>query len=276
MIGGLMAGALLAFVVWAAPAASGTQRPIRPVLGDWEGKGPLGLQLSFAFVRTGGGVKVADFALGLPTGCRSEGIETWAAGMVARVEYIAPGTALHGPFPPLGRGQFELILPPTRQQPLPAPFQGTFSSSRRGRLSIESPTRFGCRHTGWPRTLTFALAAAHRVAVTDGVWTGSVGSPAGMSGTVKIRVIDHGRIETDFSTAYACPGPSGGGGTFEIGPLPTTGFLIAANGAIGETKGTEMAWAGRFTANGQISGTFIASACSPAVEAGFTAQRTGP
>lgn len=75
-MGGLMAAALLAFVVWAAPVASGTQRPIRPVLGDWEGKGPLGLRLSFAFVRTGRAVKVADFALGLPTGCRSAGIET--------------------------------------------------------------------------------------------------------------------------------------------------------------------------------------------------------
>jgi hypothetical protein len=94
-------------------------------------------------------------------------------------------------------------------------------------------------------------------------------------GTVKIRVIDHGRIETDFSTAYSCPAPNGGGGSFEIGPLPTTGYLIAANGAIGETEGIEMAWRGRFTANGRISGTF-ASACSPAAPAGFTAQRTGP
>jgi hypothetical protein len=96
-----------------------------------------------------------------------------------------------------------------------------------------------------------------------------------MSGTVQIRVIDHGRIETDFSTTYSCPPPNGGGGTFEIGPLPSTGYPIAANGAVGDTEGTQTAWSGRFSADGLMTGTYLAS-CSPAVEAGFTAQRTGP
>jgi hypothetical protein len=266
-----MAALVVGCVVWTPPAVSGTQRPIRPVLGDWEGKGPLGLRLSFAFVRTRGGIAVANLALGLPTGCRSTGTATWDAGTVQRVEYLAPGTVLHGPFPPLGPRQFEFFLPPTVQQPLPAPFEGTFSSSRRGRLSIESPTRFGCRHTQWPRTLNFGLAAAHRVPVADGLWSGTIDSPSGVSGTVKIRVIDHGRIETDFSVAYSC---AAGSGTFEIGPLPTTGYLIAANGAIGGMKGTETAWTGRFDTNGMITGTFLASACGPAIHAGFTARRT--
>jgi hypothetical protein len=261
-------------MVWGTPAASGTQRSIRPVLGDWEGKGPLGLRLSFAFVRGGGHVVVADLAVGLPTGCRSRGTETWDAGTVPRVEYIAPGTVLYGPFPRLGPRQFEFVLPPTKQQPFVAPFEGTFSSSGRGVLSIESPTRFGCPHPGWPRTLRFALAAAHRIPVADGLWTGTVDSPAGMSGTVKIRAIDHGRIETDFSTAYSCPPPNGGGGNFEIGPLPTVGYLIAANGSIGRTEGTETAWSGRFAAGGLMSGKFIASFCSPSIEAAFTARRT--
>lgn len=255
---------------------SKTAPAIRPVLGDWEGKGPLGLGLSFAFVRRGGHVVVANFALGLPTGCRSSGVATWTAGKVPRIEYIAPGTVLHGPFPPLAPTHFELILPPTRQQPFVAPFEGTFSTSRRGVLAIESPTRFGCPHTGWPRTLHFALAAAHRIPVRDGLWTGTINSPAGMSGTVSIRVIDHGRIETDFSTTYACPPPNGGGGSFEIGPLATVGYLIAANGSIGGTAGTETAWTGRFAASGLISGTFTASACSQTIDAGFTAQRGGP
>jgi hypothetical protein len=271
----LVAAAGVGLSVWGTPAASGTPRSIRPVLGDWEGKGPLGLRLSFAFVRGGGHVLVADFALGLPTGCRSSGIETWDAGTVPRVEYIPPGTVLHGPFPQLGPSQFEFILPPTKQQPFVASFQGTFSSSRRGVLWIESPTRFGCRHAGWPRTLRFALVAAHRISVADGLWTGTVDSPAGMSGAVKIRVTDHGRIETDFSAAYSCPPPNSGSGNFEIGPLPTVGYLIAANGSIGGTKGTETAWSGRFAASGPMSGKFIASFCSPTIEAGFTARRTG-
>jgi hypothetical protein len=235
----------------------------------------LGLRLSFAFVRGGGHVVVADLAVGLPTGCRSSGTETWDAGTVPRVEYIAPGTVLYGPFPRLGPRQFEFVLPPTNQQPFVAPFEGTFSSSRRGVLSIESPTRFGCPHSGWPRTLRFALAAAHRIPVAEGLWTGTVDSPAGMSGTVKIRAIDHGRIETDFSTAYSCPPPNGGGGNFEIGRLPTVGYLIAANGSIGRTEGTETAWSGRFAAGGLMSGKFIASFCSPSIEAAFTARRTG-
>jgi hypothetical protein len=260
---------------WTPSAASRARRPIRPVLGDWEGRGPLGLRLSFAFVRRGGHVVLSYFALGLPTGCRSTGSDTWAAGEMAPVEYIAPGTVLHGPFPPLGPTQFELFLPPTKQNPFLAPFLGTFSSARRGVLSIESPTRVGCPHTAWPRTLRFALAATHRVAVADGLWTGTISSPAGMSGTVSIRVIDHGRIETDFSATYSCPAANaGGGGSFEIGPLATVGYLIAADGSIGGAEGTETAWRGRFAANGVINGTFIAGACSPTVSAGFTARRT--
>lgn len=261
---------------WKAPAASGARRAIHPVLGDWEGRGPLGLRLSFVFVRRGGHVVLSDLALGLPTGCRSAGLDTWAAGEEAPVEYIAPGTVLHGPFPPLKPTQFEIFLPPTKQNPFVAPFLGTFSSSRRGVLSIDSPTRFGCPHTAWPRTLRFALAAARRVPVADGLWTGTINSPVGMSGTVRIRVIDQGRIETDFSATYACPpANAGGGGTFEIGPLRTVGYLIAANGSIGGAKGTETAWRGRFAASGVINGTFIANACSPSIGAGFTAQRTG-
>lgn len=242
------------------------------MLGDWEGKGPLGLRLSFAFARRGGQVVLTNFALGLPTGCRSSGIETWDAGEVQRVEYIAPGSALHGPFPPLGPRQFELFLPPTKQNPFEAPFLGTFSSATRGVLSIESPTRVGCPHTGWPRTLHFALSAARRAAVADGLWTGTINSPAGMSGTVSIRVIDRGRLETDFSATYSCP--SGGGGSLEIGPLATVGYLIAADGSIGGAQGTETTWQGRF-AKGMINGTLVASDCSPAVTAGFTAHRTG-
>jgi hypothetical protein len=260
---------------WTASAAPSARRPIRPVLGDWEGKGPLGLRLSFAFARRGRQVVLTNFALGLPTGCRSTGLATWAAGEVQKVEYIAPGSVLHGPFPPLGPAQFELFLPPTTQNPFEAPFLGTFSSARRGVLSIESPTRVGCPHTGWPRTLRFALAATRRPAVADGLWTGTIGSPTGMSGTVSIRVIDHGRIETDFSATYSCPpSNSGGGGSLEIGPLATVGYLIAANGAIGGAQGTETTWQGRF-AKGVINGTFVAGSCSPVITAGFTAHRTG-
>jgi hypothetical protein len=230
--------------------------------------------LSFAFARSRGGqVVVRNLALGLPTSCRSTGTMTWDAGLEAKGEYLAPGTVLHGPFPPIGPRQFELLLPPTPKQPLPTPFEGTLSSSRTGSLSVPSWTRYGCRHTRWPRTLRFALHAAHRVAVADGLWTGSVTAPAGVSGTVRIRVIGRGRLETDFGASYVCP--SGDSGRFEIGPLATVGFLIAADGSIGRTRGTQSQWSGRFGSDGAMRGTFDASFCSPAVQAGFTARRTG-
>jgi hypothetical protein len=269
------AAAMLTLTASATTAASPVRTPIRPVLGDWEGTGPHGLRLSFKFAHRGRGVVALDYALGLPTGCRSTGSETWDAGAVPGIEYTAPGTVLHGPFPPFGPTQFEFTIPGTRKQPFPVVMLGTFSSPRRGVVSIASPTRFGCAHTGWPRTLRFALAATRRVPVADGLWTGTVaGPPMGTTGTVKIRVIDAGRIETDFSTSYTCPPPTGGTGGFEIGPLPTVGFLIEATGAIGGTKGTEAYWSGRFTAHGVLTGKLYASNCgSSTAHPTFTARR---
>ncbi len=277
-IGAALAAAALTVIAGAPLAESQARTPIRPTLGNWEGKGPQGLRLSLEFVRHGNHVVVLDLALGLPTGCRSAGTETWDAGMVPDVEYVAPGTVLRGPFVPLGPRQFEFIILPSTKQPYPVVMNGTFSSPRRGEVSIASPTRVGCPHTGWPRTLRFALAAAHRVPVADGLWTGTVaGPPAGTTGTVKLTVIDGGRIETDFSTSYACPPPTGGGGSFEIGPLPTVGYLIAANGSIGAAQGTETAWSGRFAAGGLLSGTLLGSECgSSTVHPTFTARLTGP
>ena len=260
----LAAAAALAAVATAPLAAARVRPPIRPVLGDWEGTGPHGLGLSFEFVRRGRHVVVLDYALGLPTGCRSTGGQTWDAEFIPHIAYIPPGQVLHGPFPPLGPTQFELIIAPSAKQPFPVIMDGRFSSPHRGVISIPSPTRFGCTHTGWPRTLRFSLAAAHRVPVADGTWTGTVaGPPAGTAGTVKIRVIDGGRIETDFSTSYSCPPPNAGIGSFEIGPLASVGYLIEANGSIGGAEGTEMQWSGRFAASGLLSGKIIVSDCVP-------------
>ena len=253
-----------------APSGTATIAPIKPALGDWEGVGPDGLALSFELVRSGRRVVVRDFALGLPTGCRTTGFQTWDAMAVARVEYIAPGSALHGPFPPLGPRQFELIEPPTVKQPFPFEMTGAFSSARRGVLSVQSPHLPGC-HRGWPRTLHFALIAARRMPVADGLWTGSITGPAPDTGTVTIRVIDGGRIETDFATSYACPG---GGGSFELGPLPTTGYVIGPAGRIGGARGTENYWHGRFGRAGTLAGTLDAAHCGSNVFPTFTARRT--
>ncbi len=272
VLGALATLATLAGAPAAAPAVSAH---LRPVLGDWEGAGPYGLRLSFRFVRVGHHVLARDLALGLPTSCRSNGDQTWDASATPQVEYIAPGTALHGPFPPLGPAQFELIIPPAARQPFPLTLSGRFSNPRRGMVSVLSP-RLGCAHTAWPKTLSFALTAARRVSVADGLWTGTVSGPAGASGTVKIRVVDAGRIETDFSAAYSCPPAIGASGNFEIGPLTNVGFLIEASGAVGGAKGTETVWRAHFASNGVLIGTFVATACgAPTLQPTFTARWTG-
>ncbi|MGH2868756.1 MAG: hypothetical protein ACRDNK_14495 [Solirubrobacteraceae bacterium] len=274
-IGAALAAVVTLGMVAGAPAAPAARADLRPALGDWEGAGPHGLGLSFELVRVGGHEVARDLALGLPTSCRSTGDQTWDASAISRVEYVAPGTALHGPFPPLGQSQFELILPPAKNQRFPLTMPGTFSSPRRGVISILS-SQLGCAHTAWPKTLHFALSATRRLPVTDGLWTGTVTGPAGATGTVKIRVIDGGRIESDFAAAYSCPPAIGASGNFEVGPLPTVGFLIEASGAIGAAKGTETFWSGHFGAHGPLTGTFVGSACgSPTLHPTFTARRTG-
>lgn len=256
----LSAGTVLTFAATSGSAARATT-VVAPALGNWEGRGPFGLRLSFAFVRRGSHVGVADLALGLPVSCRVHGAQTWDAGMISPVEFLAPGTVLHGPFPPLGPRQFEFFLPPTRAQPLQAPFLGSFSSAHAGVLDVPSWTRYGCHHSAWPATLRFTISPRHRVHVADGLWRGTVTAPSGMSGTVAVRVIDGGRIETDIEVTYVCPPAQGGSGNWSIGPLRTTGFLIAADGSIGGTPATETQWRGRFDGRGVLSGTFTPPPC---------------
>jgi hypothetical protein len=271
----LAVAAVLGVTASAAPAVARGPSRVHPALGDWEGVGPHGVRLSFEFARRAGHVVVLRLALGLPTGCRSPGNPAWDTGAMPNAEYVAPGSALHGPFAPLGARQFELILGPTRGAPFPGVMQGHFSNSQHGVLTVPRPM-IQCAHGGWPMTLRFTLAATQRVSVADGLWTGSVTGPSGASGTVRIRVIDGGRIETDFQAAYACP-PPGGNANFEIGPLPTVGFLIAPDGTISGMIGGSTVWSGRFADNGQIEGNLTPVDCggSPAPYA-FTAVRTGP
>lgn len=228
--------------------------------------------MSFELVRNAGQVVVLHLALGLPYGCRSAGKPAWDTSAMSKIEYVAPGTVLHGPFAPLGATQFEFIVPPTKASPFPVSMEGSFSNSRHGVLTVPGPN-LRCARGGWPRMLRFTLVAARRVSVADGVWTGTV---AGQSGTVQIRVIDGGRIETDFQAAYACP-PPGGSANFEIGPLPTVGNFITAAGSIGGMLYGMTVWTGRFLADGQLEGNLTPFDCgSSSAPYAFTAVRTGP
>jgi hypothetical protein len=255
-----------------ASGASSAKAAIHPMLGDWEGSGPHGLGLSFEFVRLGRRMALHDVALGLPSGCRSAGNPAWETGAVPGVEFIAPGTVMHGPFRPLGPARFEMIIPSQSADALPVIMLGRFSTASRGTLSILSP-KLSCATGGWPKTLRFSIAAEHRVAISDGSWTGNATSTlGGASGTVQIRVIDGGRIETDFQASYTCSDGHTAG--FQIGPLPTTGNLIAADGAIGGIISGETVWSGQFTAGGQLTGTFTSLGCTSSTTYTFSAAPT--
>jgi hypothetical protein len=257
----------------AASGASSARAAIHPILGDWEGSGPDGLGLSFQLVRHGRRMAVRDLALGLPSGCRSAGNPAWEAGAVPMVEFIARGTVLNGSLRPLGPAPFEMIIPSTSAGALPVVMLGRFFTPSRGTLSILSP-KVECATGGWPKTLRFTIASDHRVAVDDGVWAGSVTSaPGGGTGTVQIRVTDGGRIETDFQASYTCSDGHTAG--FQIGPLPTIGNLIAADGGIGGIISGEVVWSGRFSAGGQLTGTFTSLGCTSPATYTFTAARTG-
>jgi hypothetical protein len=90
---------------------------------------------------------------------------------------------------------------------------------------------------------------------------------------VQIRVIDSGRIETDFQASFTCPDGHTAG--FEIGPLPTIGNLIAADGGIGGMISGAMVWSGQFTAGEQLTGTFTSLGCASPTTYAFTAAPTG-
>jgi hypothetical protein len=116
--------------------------------------------------------------------------------------------------------------------------------------------------------------------VRDGTWTGPVGPPpSAISGSVHITVIAGGRIETDFSVSSTCATASGQQtsrpDSFEIGPLPTVGQFIAADGSVGivgpstatsiggVTTTAPAAWEGRFGPDGVMRGTFSAPTSDP-------------
>jgi len=285
--------ALAVALCWPTGVLAAT--PIKPVLGNWEGRGPYGLRLSYELVRGTHGVVVRNFALGLPNTCRSTGLAGWDAGVETGVSYLPPGARLHGPFAPLGPKEFIFSIAPAGKLAGPVELDGTLSSNRRGTLSILSP-RLTCARGGWPNTLRFTIAATRRVKVADGLWTGSVGAPpTGINGSVTIRVIAGGRIETDFSTSYTCPLPAGETETpagFEIGPLPTVGAFIGADGRVRGVGGVESVtnanvtntartlWSGRFSATAVLTGTFTEVAPDPkncgagVVHPTFTAHRT--
>src|SRR5206468_3615053 len=121
---------------------------------------------------------------------------------------------------------------------------------------------------------------AHRVAVADGPWSGTMTGADGATLSVQLGVSARGRMVKPFSFELYCPGaePASSQPAYGVGP-DVNGRFIAADGTFGAgLPGTPIAWHGRFAAgvlNGSISSLGRACGLDPGALSGrFTATPT--
>ncbi len=269
--------ALIAVMVLAAPARARALRA--PATGDWEGRGPHGLALSFELSRTRRGIRADAFTLMRPFGCPAT-VRSAAASSVARPGYAGPGAAPPAlQVPVLARpGTIDIsgLLPGS---PFPLEVEGALHGPARAVLSTPRPN---FKHNAcWPRTLRFSARRSHRAAVADGHWTGTLTGTNGATVSVQIDVTARGRMVSSFGFALSCPGddPASTEPSFSVGP-DVNGRFIAANGAFTGALGptSPVVWHGRFAA-GVLTGTIsdLGGPCGQdpgALTAVFTATRT--
>ena len=237
-------GLVLAALV---PASAGGRSIRPPVVGDWEGKGTDGLQLSFQLAHVGSRIRAQALALTLPVGCPATVRDTVAVAGTRPV-YAGPHAAPPGlSHPLLARpGTIGLSL---SGQPFPLFLEGPLVSPRRMRLSIQGPS--GKNVACWPRTLRFNVQPATRIAVADGRWSGTLTGATGVTGTIRLTVAGRGRAITTFAFNLNC-NSSIGSGSFSYGP-DNNGQFIAANGTFSGPAAHSAAPALRIAWNGQFS-----------------------
>ena len=257
-------GAIVALVaVLPALAATADARTVRaPALGNWDGRGPHGLPLSFRFVRSHRHVGVRDLVVGYGVSCPAR--RSSAEAVAYDAGYIGPGRP--SPFLDtfnIPANGFLIDLQGTANF---GTLEGRLKGRRRGTLWMSAPTS---APRCWPqRTDRWKIRQRKRRAVDDGSWTGSVSlaGAASVTGTVSIGVSAHGRELDAFSLAYRC-GPQGGGGG--VTTKPAYEFIDAAGRFAGPpdhqiVNGIATTWSGRFGTDGLLSGTFTtANLCSP-------------
>jgi hypothetical protein len=254
--------ALVAVVPVLAPTAY-ARRIRSPTLGNWEGRGPHGLPLSFRFVRSHGHVDVRDLVIGYGTSCPAKRANAEAVAYEAG--YIGPGrpSAFLDTFNIPANGFLIDLQGATTFGTL----EGRLRSGRRGKLWMSAP-----KHTPhcWPRkTNRWEIRRRKRRAVRDGTWAGSVaqmGAPS-VTGTVTVGVAAHGRELESFSLSYRCSSQQPGGGG--ITTSPAYEFIDVVGGFAGPpnhqiVNGIPTTWSGHFGTDGVLRGTFsTANQCSP-------------
>ncbi len=253
--------ALVAVVPVLAPTAD-AGRIRSPARGDWEGRGPHGLPLSFRFVGSHGHVGVRDLVIGSGVSCPATRFSAEAVAYDAG--YLGPGRP--SPFLHTFHLPANGFLIDLRGATTFGSLEGRLASRSRGTLWMSAPTDTpDC----WPqKTDRWKLRHRTRRSVQDGSWAGSVSLPGAPSitGTVTVGVSAHGRELDEFSLSYHC-GPEGGGGG--ITARPAYEFIDAGGGFAGPpdhqtVNGVPTTWSGRFGTDGVLNGTFsTANLCSP-------------
>lgn len=287
-----LAVALAAFVVL-SPVAD-ARVALTPALGDWEGVGPNGLPLSFAFkherVHIAGRLRdliaLRDLVVSFPTACAQLSNNSQAFAY-PRAEYTGPGSPpvtfhFHNP------KRFEIYIrsAPGFNVGLGFFLQGLWLSAQRGTVSEPIPGGVlkGC---GWPtKKLTWQLRPGKRVKVASGTWTGTVAAADVAKGSVSATVGAGGRTVDHFHLSYACS--DGASSSLDFAPAftfagkPTSEFVSPSGsfaGTAGTVNGVQLRWTGTFGSDGVLRGTFTGeNACNGdtgALTGTFTARHTG-
>lgn len=237
------AGVLALCVVPLSLPGSVTASPVQiPASGNWEGRGPHGLALSFQLRRVAGGIRADALAVSVPIGCPATRRNSIAVAGTRTAYAGRPGA-------------IRLTLDAPQY---PVELDGPLLSARRAILTMATP--IGPPRACWPGALRFQVAPAGRVPVADGEWAGTVKGAHGMSGTIRIRVAARGRAITSFSFAVNCPGSAASSrSNYRFGPDLNGQFITAAGTFSGPaaplvTPGLRLVWHGRF-APGRVSGT---------------------
>jgi hypothetical protein len=270
-------GGILALVALTLLAPMAYARRIRsPALGNWEGRGPHGLPLSYRFVRTHGHVEVRDLVIGYGFSCPPKRAN--AEAVTYEAGYIGPGRP--SPFLKTFHIPANGFLIDLQGATTFGTLEGRLTRRSRGRLSMSAPKS---TPRCWPRkTNRWKIRRRTRRAVRDGTWAGTVtqADDPSITGTLKVGVAAHGRELSSFSLSYTC-GPGGGGGG--ITTSPAYEFIDAGGRFAGPpshqiVNGVPTTWSGRFGTDRVLRGTFTtANQCSPStsstpVTLAFTAR----
>lgn len=238
-----------------------------PRAGDWEGTGPHGLPLSFDLVRRHGRLVASNLTVGYGLSCPA----------VSRDAETVPLTHPSYSGPGVGRtsaGSFAVLS--GREDGYALTVSGSFSSSRAGDFSLLTNGKLAC----WPKVSHWTVHPAHRRAVADGVWRGTITGPGFTASSLDVTVASDGRVMNGLSGSLTCT-EDGAPAALSFGSVPAYEF-IHANGSFASPlhaqgiDGVDTAWSATFGAHRTMHGSItIVDQCTDSA-AHLTLHATAP